>query len=116
MYHPPIIRPSLNRQDIYDKFRRQISSCEQDNFSEHFVAVTEFRDRILWFDFVRPIAATKSEKISLSLFAQCGNIFATCRGKFQAGLKYRSVTDIVQPIREIVRRTEETTGHSVRPK
>jgi hypothetical protein len=31
-------------------------------------------------------------------------------------LKYRSVTDIVRPIREIVRRTEETTGHSVRPK
>jgi hypothetical protein len=31
-------------------------------------------------------------------------------------LKYRSVTDIVQPIREIVRRREETTGHSVRPK
>ena len=31
-------------------------------------------------------------------------------------LKYRSVTDIVRPIRKIVRRTEETTGHSVRPK
>jgi hypothetical protein len=31
-------------------------------------------------------------------------------------LKYRSVTDIVRPIREIVRRQEETTGHSVRPK
>jgi hypothetical protein len=31
-------------------------------------------------------------------------------------LKYRSVTDIVRPIREIVRRSEETTGHSVRPK
>jgi hypothetical protein len=31
-------------------------------------------------------------------------------------LKYRSVTDIVRPIREIVRRREETTGHSVRPK
>jgi hypothetical protein len=30
-------------------------------------------------------------------------------------LKYRSVTDIVRPIREIVRRREETTGHSVRP-
>ena len=35
--------------------------------------------------------------------------------EFQA-LKYRSVTDIVRPIREIVRRREETTGHSVRPK
>jgi hypothetical protein len=31
-------------------------------------------------------------------------------------LNYRSVTDIVRPIREIVRRREETTGHSVRPK
>jgi hypothetical protein len=31
-------------------------------------------------------------------------------------LKYRSVTDIVRPIREIVRRREETTGYSVRPK
>jgi hypothetical protein len=31
-------------------------------------------------------------------------------------LKYRSVTDLVRPIREIVRRKEETTGHSVRPK
>jgi hypothetical protein len=31
-------------------------------------------------------------------------------------LKYRSATDIVRPIREIVRRSEETTGHSVRPK
>jgi hypothetical protein len=38
-------------------------------------------------------------------------------------LKYRSVTnivrpirEIVRPIREIVRRREETTGHSVRPK
>ena len=30
-------------------------------------------------------------------------------------LKYRSVTDIVQPIREIVRLREETTEHSVRP-
>jgi hypothetical protein len=28
-------------------------------------------------------------------------------------LKYRSVTDIVRPIREIVRHREETTGHSV---
>jgi hypothetical protein len=28
-------------------------------------------------------------------------------------LKYRSVTDIVRPIHQIVRRTEETTGHSV---
>jgi hypothetical protein len=35
--------------------------------------------------------------------------------RYQA-LKYRSVTDIVRPIREIVRRSEETTGHSVRPK
>jgi hypothetical protein len=34
---------------------------------------------------------------------------------FQA-LKYRSDTDIVRPIREIVRRRKETTGHSVRPK
>jgi hypothetical protein len=31
-------------------------------------------------------------------------------------LKYRSVTDIVRPIREIVRRREKTTGHSVWPK
>jgi hypothetical protein len=31
-------------------------------------------------------------------------------------LKYRSVTDIVRPIREIVRRREEATGHSVRHK
>ena len=31
-------------------------------------------------------------------------------------LKYRSITDIVRPIREIVRRGEETVGHSVRPK
>ena len=31
-------------------------------------------------------------------------------------LKYRSVMDIVQPTREIVRRGEETVGHSVRPK
>jgi hypothetical protein len=31
-------------------------------------------------------------------------------------LKYRSVTDIVRPIHEIVRRREVTTGHSVRPK
>jgi hypothetical protein len=39
----------------------------------------------------------------------------THQGEIQA-LKYRSVTDIVRPIREIVRRREETTGHSVRPK
>ena len=31
-------------------------------------------------------------------------------------LKYRSVTDIVRPIREILRRGEETVGHFVRPK
>ena len=31
-------------------------------------------------------------------------------------LKYRSVTDIVRPIHQIVQRREETTGHSVRPK
>ena len=31
-------------------------------------------------------------------------------------LKYRSVTDIVRPIHQTVRRREETTGHSVRPK
>ena len=31
-------------------------------------------------------------------------------------LKYRSVTDIVRPIREIVRRGEKTIGHSVLPK
>ena len=31
-------------------------------------------------------------------------------------LKYRSVTDIVRPIREIVQRGEETIGHIVRPK
>jgi hypothetical protein len=35
--------------------------------------------------------------------------------KWQA-LKYRLVTNIVRPIREIVRRREETAGHSVRPK
>ena len=31
-------------------------------------------------------------------------------------LKYRSVTDIVRPIHEIVRRREEATGHYVRDK
>jgi hypothetical protein len=31
-------------------------------------------------------------------------------------LKYRPVTDIVRPIREIVRRRKEATGHSVRLK
>jgi hypothetical protein len=31
-------------------------------------------------------------------------------------LKYRSVMDIVRPIRQIVRRREETTRHSVQPK
>jgi hypothetical protein len=31
-------------------------------------------------------------------------------------LKYRSVTDIVWPIHEIVRRREKTTGRSVQPK
>jgi hypothetical protein len=40
------------------------------------------------------------------------HIFVFCPTDFQA-LKYRSVTDIVRPIRKIVRRTEETTGHSV---
>jgi hypothetical protein len=35
---------------------------------------------------------------------------------FQQALKYRSVTDIVRPIHQIVRHREETTGHSVRPK
>jgi hypothetical protein len=30
-------------------------------------------------------------------------------------LRYRSVMGIVRPIREIVWRREETTGHSVRP-
>jgi hypothetical protein len=35
---------------------------------------------------------------------------------YTQALKYRSVMDIVRPIREIVRRTEETTGHSVQPK
>ena len=39
----------------------------------------------------------------------------TCTSFLQA-LKYRLVTDIVRPIRQIVRRREETTGHSVRPK
>jgi low affinity Fe/Cu permease len=34
---------------------------------------------------------------------------------FIQALKYRSVTDIVRPIHQIVRRREETTGHSVRP-
>jgi hypothetical protein len=37
------------------------------------------------------------------------------RARKQA-LKYRSVTDIVRLIRELVRRREEITGHSVRPK
>ena len=36
--------------------------------------------------------------------------------KLAQALKYRSVTDIVRPIREIVRRREETTRHSVQPK
>ena len=31
-------------------------------------------------------------------------------------LKYRSVTDIVRPIRKIVRSGEKGIGHSVRPK
>ena len=31
-------------------------------------------------------------------------------------LKYQSVTDIVRPIHETVRRREEATGHSVRHK
>jgi hypothetical protein len=35
---------------------------------------------------------------------------------YEQALKYRSVTDIVRPIHEIVRRRKETTGHSVRPK
>ena len=39
----------------------------------------------------------------------------SCHVSNQA-LKYRSVTDIVRPIREIVRCGEETVGHSVRPK
>jgi hypothetical protein len=39
--------------------QRQISSCEQENFSENFVAAT-YRTNSNWFDFVRPIAATKS--------------------------------------------------------
>jgi hypothetical protein len=34
----------------------------------------------------------------------------------EQALKYRSVTDIVRPIREIVRRRKKTTGHSVRRK
>ena len=42
-------------------------------------------------------------------------VYEPCFIQLQA-LKYRSVTDIVRPIREIVRRREETTGHSVRPK
>jgi hypothetical protein len=37
-------------------------------------------------------------------------------GGGRQALKHLSVTDIVRPIREIVRRSEETTGHSVRPK
>jgi hypothetical protein len=42
---------------------------------------------------------------------------AACYSRYlYQALKYRSVTDIVRPIREIVRPTEETTGHSVRPK
>ena len=47
-----------------------------------------------------------------SLFIPSGLVFMS---NTQA-LKYRSVTDIVRPIRGIVRRREETTGHSVRPK
>jgi hypothetical protein len=49
-----------------------------------------------------------------------GNIQSTLKqtlaSQLSQALKYRSVTDIVRPIREIVRRSEETTGHSVRPK
>jgi hypothetical protein len=49
-----------------------------------------------------------------------GSIPIVVRHIFQAclvqALKYRSVTDIVRPIRKIVRRKEEITGHSVRPK
>ena len=47
-------------------------------------------------------------------------IVANLLGNFEIltsqALKYRSVTDIVRPIREIVRRGEETVGHSVQPK
>ena len=52
--------------------------------------------------------------VNYKLFNVC-NVIVICRMQTQA-LKYRSVTDIVRPIREIVRRREETTGHSVRPK
>jgi hypothetical protein len=38
------------------------------------------------------------------------------RSSGQQVLKYRSVTDIVRPIREIVRRREEATRYSVRHK
>ena len=42
--------------------------------------------------------------------------FQMLKLSFQQALKYRSVTDIVRPIHQIVRRRGETTGHSVRPK
>jgi hypothetical protein len=45
------------------------------------------------------------------LYILTPSVSSTCQA-----LKYQSVTDIVRPIREIVRRSEETTGHSVRPK
>jgi hypothetical protein len=35
--------------------------------------------------------------------------------EYSQAIKYRSVMDIVRPLRGIVRRREETTGHSVRP-
>jgi hypothetical protein len=52
--------------------------------------------------------------------SECWVALIECEGvsiiQAAQALKYRSVTDIVRPIREIVRRKEETTGHSVRPK
>ena len=58
--------------------------------------------------------------MQFSIIGIVGSIPIVVRHIFQAclvqALKYRSVMDIVRPIRKIVRRKEETTGHSVRPK
>ena len=56
--------------------QQRISSCEQQNFIENFVAATEFchcnmlRTKSNWFDFVRHVAATKfcrGDKILINL-------------------------------------------------
>jgi hypothetical protein len=64
--------------------------------------------------------------LSLSSLSSCLLSFSLIGGRISQqvirshillqALKYRSVMDIVRPIRQIVRRREETTGHSVRPK